>query len=85
MQDLLCQSSDMHPNCSSHDSFYPEGPAESESFSRLVSPRHFARVKGLLDNTKGTVVIGGETDADKKYIAPTVVKDVKSDDSLMSE
>jgi aldehyde dehydrogenase (NAD+)/aldehyde dehydrogenase (NAD(P)+) len=68
-----------------HDSFYPEGPAESESFSRLVSPRHFARVKGLLDNTKGTVVIGGETDADKKYIAPTVVKDVKSDDSLMSE
>jgi aldehyde dehydrogenase (NAD+)/aldehyde dehydrogenase (NAD(P)+) len=68
-----------------HDSFYPEGPAKSDSFSRLVSPRHFARVKGLLDNTNGTVVIGGETDSDSKYIAPTVVKDVKSDDSLMSE
>ena len=51
----------------------------------MVSPRHFTRVKGLLDKTKGTIVIGGETDADTKYIAPTVVKDVKGDDSLMSE
>jgi acyl-CoA reductase-like NAD-dependent aldehyde dehydrogenase len=50
-----------------------------------VSPRHFARVKGLLDNTKGTIVVGGESDAETKYIAPTIVKDVKPDDSLMSE
>jgi len=51
----------------------------------MVSPHHFARVKGLLDKTKGTIVVGGETDADTKYIAPTIVKDVKGDDSLMSE
>lgn len=69
----------------SYDSFYPEGPAKSDSFSRLVSSRHFARVKGLLDNTNGTIVVGGATDADKNYIAPTIVKDVKSDDSLMRE
>jgi aldehyde dehydrogenase (NAD+) len=69
----------------SHGTFYPDGPAKSDSFSRIVSPRHFARIKGLLDTTKGTIVIGGETDADTKYIAPTIVKDVKGDDSLMSE
>jgi aldehyde dehydrogenase (NAD+)/aldehyde dehydrogenase (NAD(P)+) len=68
-----------------YDTFYPEGPAKSDSFSRLVSPRHFARVKGLLDNTKGTIAIGGVADADKNYIAPTIVKDVRSDDSLMRE
>jgi acyl-CoA reductase-like NAD-dependent aldehyde dehydrogenase len=75
----------IHLGLSSHDRFYPDGPAKSDDFGRLVSPRHFARVKGLLDKTKGTIVVGGESDADTKYIAPTIVKDVKMDDSLMSE
>jgi aldehyde dehydrogenase (NAD+) len=51
----------------------------------MVSSRHFTRVKGLLDNTKGTIVIGAEYNPHTKYIAPTIVKDVKLDDSLMSE
>ena len=68
-----------------HDQFYPEGPASSDSFSRIISSRHFDRIKNLLDNSKGTIVVGGGTDADKKYIAPTILKDVKFDDSLMSE
>jgi acyl-CoA reductase-like NAD-dependent aldehyde dehydrogenase len=50
-----------------------------------VTPQAFKRVKGLLDNTKGKVVLGGQTDEATKYIAPTVVKDVSGDDSLMSE
>lgn len=43
------------------------------------------RVKGLLDNTMGTIVIGGETDEATKFIAPTVVRDVHGGDVLMSE
>ncbi|KAF8888614.1 NAD-aldehyde dehydrogenase [Infundibulicybe gibba] len=41
-----------------HDKFYPGagGSAEPEAFSRIISPQAFKRVKGLLDNTKGTVV-----------------------------
>ena len=31
------------------------------------------------------VILGGETDIGDRYIAPTVVKDVPGDDSLMSE
>jgi len=53
--------------------------------SRLVTPQAFARVSGLLKNTKGTIVVGGEMDEATKFIAPTVIKDVKSDDALMSE
>lgn len=50
-------------------------------------PSHgsFDRVKKLLDNTKGTVVIGGETDRETKYVAPTIVRNVGPDDALMSE
>jgi hypothetical protein len=51
----------------------------------MITPQAFKRVKGLLDNSKGKVVFGGETDEATKFIAPTVVKDVAVDDSLMSE
>lgn len=65
--------------------FYPDSPAKPAVFSRLVSPQAFTRVSTLLKNTKGTIVLGGETDEETKYVSPTVVKDVKPDDSLMSE
>jgi len=68
-----------------YKTFYPDGPLKSESYSRIVSDAHFKRVKGLLDNTKGTVVLGGETDAAQRFIAPTIVRDVTPEDSLMSE
>ncbi|OBZ72513.1 Aldehyde dehydrogenase family 3 member H1 [Grifola frondosa] len=67
------------------DAFYPDGPAKSDSLSRIVTEAHTNRIKRLLDETKGTVVFGGEVDVSKKYIAPTLVKDVAADDSLMSE
>ena len=67
--------------------FYPVSqPANSEgSFSRLNTPAAFSRVVTLLKNSKGVVVAGGETDESIKYIAPTIVRDVNGDDSLMSE
>lgn len=68
-----------------YKSFYPDGPLKSDSYSRLVSDAHFRRVKGLLDGTKGTVVLGGETDAAQRFIAPTLVRDVMPDDALMGE
>jgi len=65
--------------------FYPDGQIKDDQFSNLVSPGAFRRVKGLLDATKGQIVIGGETIEEKKYIAPTIVKDVTAEDALMSE
>ncbi|KAG6829108.1 hypothetical protein H0H92_005650 [Tricholoma furcatifolium] len=70
-----------------YKSFYPEsaGPSSPDAFSRIVTPQAWKRINGLLQNTKGNVVIGGETDEATKYIAPTIVRDVNADDSLMSE
>ncbi|GLB42204.1 putative aldehyde dehydrogenase family protein [Lyophyllum shimeji] len=72
---------------SAYESFYPgpEGPSAPEAYSRIITPQAFKRIKGLLDNTKGSVVFGGETDEASKFIAPTAVRDVKEGDSLMSE
>ena len=71
-----------------YNEFYPDTEkraAASESFSRIISPQAYNRLAGLLDKTEGKVILGGDTNADEKYIAPTVVRDVKGTDSLMSE
>lgn len=71
-----------------YEKFYPDAEkrsAASESYSRLVSPQAYERVAGLLERTKGEIVFGGEVDKDTKFIAPTLVKNVGPDDSLMSE
>ena len=43
----------------------------------------YRRIVGLLESTKGTVVCGGETDEDTRYIAPTVIVDVSPDEKIM--
>ncbi|KAF8322166.1 NAD-aldehyde dehydrogenase [Clavulina sp. PMI_390] len=65
-------------------SFYPDGPLKSDSFSRICADRHFDRIEKQLKSTAGTIVLGGETDRELHYIAPTVVRDVTAEDSLMS-
>jgi aldehyde dehydrogenase (NAD+) len=65
--------------------FYPDGTAEPGTVARIPNHGNFDRVKRLLDNTKGTIILGGDTDRETKYVAPTIVRNVGSDDSLMSE
>ncbi|KAI0063669.1 NAD-aldehyde dehydrogenase [Artomyces pyxidatus] len=61
--------------------FFPDGAEKSDSYARVISPGHFARIKGLLDGTKGTIAYGGSTNPDTKFIEPTLVVGVKNDDS----
>ncbi|TCD64862.1 hypothetical protein EIP91_003566 [Steccherinum ochraceum] len=68
-----------------HSSFYPEGPKNSESYPRMVTKQHAARMKKLLDETQGKLVIGGEVDLDDRYVAPTILKDIHPDDALMED
>ena len=72
----------------SYEEFYPDPDKRSSvpgAFSRIITSQATTRVAGLLERTKGTIVFGGEVDKESKYIAPTVVKDVGPEDSLMSE
>ncbi|KAH9934346.1 NAD-aldehyde dehydrogenase [Fomitopsis serialis] len=68
-----------------YNELHPTDPKQSGMLGRIVNERHVERLKNLLDNTKGTIVFGGETDKDARYVAPTLIRDVKRDDSLMSE
>lgn len=63
--------------------FYGENPHTSDSYGRIVSPRHFDRLVSLMNG--GTPIIGGENSATDRYIAPTVLGNVNLDSPLMQE
>jgi aldehyde dehydrogenase (NAD+) len=63
--------------------FYGDNPHRSESYGRVVSSRHFDRLRSLMSG--GKVVVGGEAIADDRYIAPTVLVDVDLESMLMNE
>src|SRR5207244_789552 len=67
--------------------FYGRDPQQSPDYARIVSQRHFERLRNLLPGTpqEGTVVIGGQTDAADRYIAPTIIDCVPPDGPLMQE
>jgi len=63
--------------------FYGPDPQHSPDFGRIVSVRHFDRVKRLLD--AGTVHHGGGHDRADLYIAPTILTDVPADAPVLQE
>ena len=63
--------------------FYGADPQTSPDFTRIVNAPHFHRLEKLLDS--GTVAHGGVTDADTRYISPTVLTGVQPTDPVMGE
>jgi aldehyde dehydrogenase (NAD+) len=61
---------------------------QSADFCRIINARNFDRLTQLLDDTVGAgakVEIGGVTDAEERYIAPTVLTGVAPDAAVMRE
>ncbi|XP_078680191.1 aldehyde dehydrogenase family 3 member A2-like isoform X1 [Branchiostoma floridae x Branchiostoma belcheri] len=65
------------------EEYFGKNPKDSEDYCRIVNQRHFQRVKGMIEKTKGSVAIGGDSDEKDLYISPTVVKNVQPTDALM--
>lgn len=63
--------------------FYGTDPQRSKSYGRIVNEKHFDRLLGLLK--EGRIVIGGQSDAQDRYIAPTVLTDLADDSVVLQE
>jgi aldehyde dehydrogenase (NAD+) len=63
--------------------FYGTNPADSDDFARVISSENVNRLTGLMKN--GKIITGGTYDSGSRYIAPTVIKDVKPGDPIMRE
>jgi aldehyde dehydrogenase (NAD+) len=63
--------------------FYGADPSASGSYGRIITDQHFDRLVGLLDDA--TVAIGGESNPETRYLAPTVLTGVDRDSSSMQQ
>ncbi|KAK4152113.1 Aldehyde/histidinol dehydrogenase [Chaetomidium leptoderma] len=64
---------------------FPNGAKASPDLGRIVNQRHFQRLKKMLDDTSGKIVMGGGMDESENFIEPTAVLVNSVDDSMMQE
>lgn len=62
---------------------YGKAPLENESYGKIINDKHFKRLLSLIDGEK--VIFGGEVDAARCKIAPTVMDGVTWTDAVMGE
>ncbi|NEP00524.1 MAG: aldehyde dehydrogenase [Symploca sp. SIO2E9] len=65
------------------DEFFGDNPVKSPDYARIINEKHFSRLLPFLEN--GKVIVGGEAIKEKRYIAPTILDQVRWDDPVMQE
>ncbi|KAL7058011.1 hypothetical protein AAHC03_017213 [Spirometra sp. Aus1] len=65
--------------------FLGEDPKESLDYARIINERNTERLARLLKTTEGEIVIGGTFDVVEKFVAPTIVTNVRAEDVLMQD
>ncbi|HNF48400.1 MAG TPA: aldehyde dehydrogenase [Chitinophagales bacterium] len=63
--------------------FFGENPQQSPDFGRIINEKHFLRLARLLE--KGNILMGGQTDIQNLYIAPTLIDGLSTDNPVMQE
>jgi len=63
--------------------FFGPDPKTSPDLARIVTEKHAERLAGYLDG--GRIVTGGTVDTASRYVAPTVLADVRIDAPVMRE
>lgn len=66
-----------------YDEFYPQGAKASPDYARIINEGHFNKLKSMIDNSKGKILLGGTMDEKEKFIEPTLVEVNSVDDSLL--
>jgi len=63
--------------------FYGADPAQSPDYGRIVNDAHFERLSRLLG--QGTIIAGGKSDRATRYIAPTIIDNIKGREPVMED
>ncbi|MBM7702189.1 aldehyde dehydrogenase [Metabacillus iocasae] len=63
--------------------FYGEYPEQSDRYGRIVSKRHFERLRSFLQD--GEIVVGGQVNEDEWKLSPTILDHVNEDAPVMQE
>jgi len=65
--------------------FYGENPQTHTDYARIINERHTQRLAQLIEDAKKDceLVFGGNYDISDRYVAPTILKNVSSQSSIM--
>jgi aldehyde dehydrogenase (NAD+) len=62
---------------------FGQDPQKSPDYGRIINNEQFERLSALIKT--GTVIVGGKIDQKDRYIAPTILDNVKPEDPIMTE
>ena len=62
---------------------FGDDPKDNHDYSRVINAAAVSRIAALIDHAK--VIIGGESDPDVPYLAPTIVYPVVWEDKIMDD
>lgn len=65
--------------------FYGPNIEDSKDFGRIVSDRHFSRLKTILKKDKDQIIIGGTTNPNTRFIEPTLIEATWTSASMEDE
>ncbi|KAF2704651.1 aldehyde dehydrogenase [Pleomassaria siparia CBS 279.74] len=65
--------------------FYPQGARQSPDYGRIVNLRQFQRLKKMVDDSNGKIVLGGTMDEADLFIEPTFVLVDSVQDSMIKD
>lgn len=63
--------------------FFPTETYLQMQLPRIVNDKHFERLSNLLHD--GTLVVGGSTEANSRFIEPTIIENIDFDSPIMQE
>lgn len=64
---------------------FGENAQDSVDYCRIINKRRFDTLVSMIEETDGTIVAGGQHDADDLFIAPTLINDVSLSSRIMEE
>ncbi len=62
--------------------FYGDDPFQSTDISSIISDKHFNRITNMIE---GDVIHGGKSDAERRFIEPTIIDNVTPSHKVMQE
>ena len=83
--DPSCETAFVESYIKTVHKFFPNGTQDPDNYARIINERHFNRIVGMLERSKGKIVFGGQSDPKDKWIEPTIIKVDSLDDSLLAE
>jgi beta-apo-4'-carotenal oxygenase len=64
--------------------FYPYGAKGSPDYARIINKAAFDRLRALLDECSGTILMGGDMDEGDLFVEPTLIQIHSPNDPILS-